>query len=637
MILVYLLITFCAFWVILRRTIEKINNTLIAFSLIFFISTYVSVMCIFFIAIILSPFTSGLLLKASAIYLFFLVLYIFYSKVLVLSLSPLFLVQVTKKNVSKGIAFFLLFILIYVFFSRHLALFGDKLYTSYVYWDFRDNIRIVENFAQGDNFPPQNEGVSGYPNIYHYFWFMIPAIYQVFGLDIAMAYNFASSLALFFLLLTAMGIMKNYVKTRIGYVLLPLFILTHGSLKFVDDIKAVLSKKIFLKDLFLTTRPDMVDFNINGAFGYNGSMWNIFYFLNERQLIFATFALLLYLYILLHVRSFSRCFLIFLGIIYGAFFQWHIFITFMCVIIGLFYGVLCLFFMKKKEEIHKLLLFVGTVSITAIVYYVILRLYISSNPLFDSSSLAASLRINPFFHTMPTYRPSFSHFLMYYVYGYGIRFAFSIYAFYYFFIYRRKVFYLLVATVPIFIFINTVQFAPEQNTAYIYENHKLFRPFNVIMDIFTVTSIIGTIRFLHTLPRMFLVFVILPLTVFSGMISLVGYSFQRPIFVYADFNNVFYKRIRQTPPRSAFIADDYRYVFLAGRRGYASLVFYTGLKVPLERQRSQEQLVNLNTSDEICAFARENDLYHKVDFYLNTQKRFFVDFLHDCKINRKDL
>ena len=277
MILVYLLITFCAFWVILRRTIEKINNTLIAFSLIFFISTYVSVMCIFFIAIILSPFTSGLLLKASAIYLFFLVLYIFYSKVLVLSLSPLFLVQVTKKNVSKGIAFFLLFILIYVFFSRHLALFGDKLYTSYVYWDFRDNIRIVENFAQGDNFPPQNEGVSGYPNIYHYFWFMIPAIYQVFGLDIAMAYNFASSLALFFLLLTAMGIMKNYVKTRIGYVLLPLFILTHGSLKFVDDIKAVLSKKIFLKDLFLTTRPDMVDFNINGAFGYNGSMWNIFY------------------------------------------------------------------------------------------------------------------------------------------------------------------------------------------------------------------------------------------------------------------------------------------------------------------------------------------------------------------------
>lgn len=624
MIFVYFFITFFSFWILFKETLDKVRNYLLKFSLIFFFSTYISTFILFVTATTLSLFTTNLLLKAICIYVTALAVFVFYRRNILKELLKELYKSLSRISFLKVAVVVTIFVGSYSFFSNHLAVKNEEIYTSFVFWDFKWLIRLVENFAKGDNFPPVNESVSGVYQVYHFFWAIIPSTYQILGLNIAQSFNLFSTLSLGFIILVALGFMELYGYSKLAYVVVPIFILTHGSLKFADHLSLFLpSPSLTLQSLF-TSRADLVDFNVDGRFGYNGNMFNVFYFIQERQLIFALFALLIFIYILLHASYFKAKILILFGVLFGLFMQWHFFIWIEFLLVGITYLSLAFVFSKKIID-RKLVIFILTLTITSIMYAVLLKLYINSQPIFNTEFLNQFPKINFDFPTMQNYKFSFVNVLIHYIYAYGIRIYFYLLAFYVSYKINKKAFLLLLAFIPIFVLMNTIQFSSFT----IYDNHKFLKSFNLVMDIFSLIFFLVFAAKSH-ISRIVSLTVIF-FAVFSGLIGLISFFFQKSNVLFFSPKNEHYKKIEKSNPRSVFLTDNEKTVFMAGRKVFYTthVGIYGGLKID-DKKQIHEQISSLSDRQSICIYIQSERLNNEIDYVYLKDKKIFLNVKKDC-------
>lgn len=625
MFIFYTLLSFLTFWTLFKNDIDKAPNFLLKLSLTLFLSTYISTIIIFLIACFLSFFTENLLSKATYLYLS-LVFIILFLKLNVLK-------EIVKDLVNAGIkhsfwktVYFIIFILsIYAFFHNHLRLDQNRILISSVYWDFTWHIRLIENFFQGDNFPPQNESFAGIYHIYHYLWSIIPAIYRVFGLNIAQAINIYTTFFLFGLITAAVGIVQLFYKGRLAFFLVPFFILTHGSFKIIDHLNNILKGNTTLTNLLIFTRPDLIDFNKNGAFGYNGNMINIFYFLEERQLIFACFALLIFIFFLLYIDKFSNKFTLLMAFLFGLFLQWHLFVWIMMVIISTIYILSRLPAIQTKQERKKYLFFLSIFLFISSISFLLLKGYISSHPDFNTDYLKNFPKFNVNFSTNPPeYTFSLIHIVLYYFYLYGIRLLLYIGAYIYFFYKEKKIFLFLLCLIPIFIMINTLQISPLS----IYDNHKLLKPLTMVFDIFAIAALFSITKKLKF--RLLFITLIIFISTVSGTVSFLSFFMKYPQVVYARYSKPIYETIKTTPKKSVFLTDDDIYVFLAGRKTYYAAYLGQNLGInSASRKKITKKVSKMNTKEDVCSYLQKQNLMQKIH-YVYLEARLFLDVEKEC-------
>lgn len=240
----YTIIIFIAYWLLLKKHTAHLGNPLIRISLVYFLSNYLSVFIIFGLACFFSLFSTHLLQKAIFLYTLAVAFYLIYKRQDLTELSSELRIKMAKIHYGKCSFILFLFVTSYFFFSNNLQLKHEQLFTSFIFWDFHWHVASINNFAFGDNFPPQNEAVSGLVNVYHFFFDLIPAIYETLGANLADAINLASSLSLGFLLLTVIGLMNEYAKLSVSFFLMPLVVLSHGSLQFIQTALLIAAHKM---------------------------------------------------------------------------------------------------------------------------------------------------------------------------------------------------------------------------------------------------------------------------------------------------------------------------------------------------------------------------------------------------------
>ncbi|MBI4226445.1 hypothetical protein HY612_05025 [Candidatus Roizmanbacteria bacterium] len=484
-------------------------------------------------------------------------------------------------------------------------------------------MRLIQNFWLGDNFPPQNESVAGLYHVYHYFWAMIPALFEALGLSLVSAINLYSALFFSLVMLTAVGIMEEYFFSKIAYILLPIFIVSHGSLKLFDYLytRAILigwNRQFFEVPVLIGTVH-------GGRFGFNDDMFNVSYFIQERQLIFACLALLIYVYVLLRCKEFSLGFIVASAVFFGLFVQWHIYITIFFIVIGLSYtAIRCVLNGYKKTK--KILLFSFVTTLVSFIFIIGLKVYTYISPEFDYAFLRQFPKINFSFTAYLTQdSTNFLQAFLYYLYGYGFRIIIYIGALIIARKYHKNIFYIWLSAIPIFVLVNTLQFSPLT----VHDNHKWLRPFNLLVDVFSL-SILS-----HRLSKSWLIrsgfLVLILLASISGIVSFLNFAVQTPAKYYADFSSSLFRKISRTDSKSVFLTNDSTYVFLAGRKTYVTK--YLGQKLGIQtdkRQMVQDSLQKLKDTAEMCKFLLSKNLYKTIDYISFTDKSIYIDVKKEC-------
>ncbi len=448
---------------------KYLKSFILNFSFSWFCAQYLLILFLFLSSNFLKFFGLNNVLQKSLIIFIFLML--ISSKKILRNFTLIIRKIKIKVSFDKTLVFSFIFLFSIFFYKPHLKLKDGNIYTSPVYWDFQWHAPLIQNFAFGDNFPPQNESFAGIPITYHYFWGLLVAIYVSTGLDIVNGINFISILTLFFLFTTIIGVGEELFKSKIIGLIAIILTITSSSFRFIYDLQ-LNSSAI----LFLTIKKIML--NTNHPFGYNGNMFNMFYFLAERQMVFGIIFLLCYIVLVFKKEKFSNQLIILFGILTGLFFWGHLFITIM-----VFCSLLFLFlFNIKDKKISLFLLSFFLVFLIVVLFYKIFTYSQWFHP-----EIKNYPKINFNFPTMEEEYPfSIVNSIKYYIFGYGIKIIFVIIGIYLLFKENKNLFLIFLSIIiPTFILINTIQLSPLS----IYDNHKWLKPMNVILDLLTAFTI----------------------------------------------------------------------------------------------------------------------------------------------------
>ena len=168
----------------------------------------------------------------------------------------------------------------YIFFSPHLTDSAGAIRASNVYWDLNIHLPIIQLFALGDNFPAENDSLAGVALTYHFFFDLCVAINTRLGEGFVRGLNYTSIVALAMMLLAGAGLVKELFGSYLAPCVLMVLVVTSGSLRYVFDVESILSTGLvaWFKDV-LYAHPYHAAFVPNNYAGYNGNMFNMFYFL----------------------------------------------------------------------------------------------------------------------------------------------------------------------------------------------------------------------------------------------------------------------------------------------------------------------------------------------------------------------
>ncbi len=258
-------------------------------------------------------------------------------------------IKIDREFIWKTIFLFVPFLFSVFFYKPHLKLENGSIYISPVYWDFKWHAPLVQNFVFGDNYPPENESFSGIPATYHFFWGFETAIYASSGLDLVYGLNYVSILSLFFLLISIIGIGEELFKSFNVGILAAFLTITSSSLRFIDYFSSVSENNLLqiIQGILTNTKhPFLFSFVSSNPYGYNGTMFNMFYFLAERQMVIGVIFLLFFIWLVLNKNKLPNKFLVLIGALMGFYFLWHLFIT-----IIIFCSLLFIFLFDKDKKI----------------------------------------------------------------------------------------------------------------------------------------------------------------------------------------------------------------------------------------------------------------------------------------------
>lgn len=586
------------------------------FSIVFawFSGMYLFTIATFFLTLVYRPFTSFLLLKATYTMLVIIpILLMFWAK----DIGNLFLAlrKLRPKHLLKYkssiiiVACFFLFSI--VFFTPQLALHDNVILTSPAYWDFHWHAALIQNFVYGDNFPPQNEAFSGIPETYHYFWGIVVAIYEVGGLSLVDALNVVSILIFTGLLLGIIGLSEEFFTSKSIGIIAVLLTLTTSSFHALYYFLSLPSQPILktITDIFTNTQhPFQASFIQGSPFNYTGTMFNMFYFLEERQLIFGVVYLLLATWIITKREQLSTSVLFWLGCAMGAFFLWHLYMAIMiaCAL------VIVLIAGKQRKKTAVLLLGFGIIFGAIYLYFKDVMQSLWFQPAAKNFPKINLLFTSTSFHHIPFSIPNL---LGFYGFSYGIKLLFFFAGSIYLWRKQRNLFITFMAIIlPTFLLINTVQLSPEGVT----ENHKWLRAMNVLIDIISA-MILYKIFFIKKkyLLEFIGLFSLFCLTI-SGVIELMPFLNSQPYVIYASYPSPIITAIwENTSPQATFIGDDIQDIQLAGRKVFLGDVL--GGNVGLKMEERQNIIKNINDSKTTSTFCRLTRAYG-IDYVEVTQQ-----------------
>jgi len=563
-----------------------------------FIGQYVSGLIIFSLSVIFNIATSNVLAKSSLLVTTISVIATIFVIFNHFKLSKIRITRIRLPSILKVILVLLSAFLSVAIFTVHLNQRGGIIYTSPTYWDFKIHVPIIQNFAWGDNFPPENMQFTNLPLTYHYFFDFLVAVYASLGLNLVSAVNLLSVISFTAMLLGIIGLAEEFFHSTAIGIIAAIFTLTSSSLRFFDYFATHWGTKFtdMIRGILTNIEhPFVFSFVKGNPFGYNGTMFNMFYFVEERQMIFAVLYLIATLTIFLYIHKLSilRCLLF--GALLGLFFQWHLFATINASLIAL---ILLFTHENRRKKLAVLAGFAITFGIQTLYFKFVTR---SEWFLPDISTFP---RINFNFPTLGTNYPlTLLNAIGYYVYAYGIKIVFLVSGLVALFKRNRNVFWLTTALIiPAFILTNTVQLSPIS----VYDNHKWIRAMNVFVDIVAAYALV--IIFLKKGVVMKLVsilsFILLTL---SGLMEIMPFINSRPTLAYADYGSPVIAKIRMlTKPSDIFLSDDPT-ILLAGRKVFFQGVAGQDFRLDINRRAQMRE--NIYSAPDIPTFCSLTKLF----------------------------
>lgn len=479
--------------------------------------------------------------------------------IVVATLTLLFVVyfyrfKLDLRYADLGVVF--LFLLVsQVLFHNHLKLTADGIYRSEVFWDFAITMSKVNSFSFGNNFPALNPIYSNIPFAYHFFPDVLIALYQSCGLDLVSAINLFSMCMLGFTLSGLVGISEELFCTRSAGFIASLLALTSGSLRFIDDLRNNWDQPLteLVSNLLSNTSHPYYFALQQQQHGYNGNMFNIFYLLQERHLLPGCLLILIAFLFFSRPSSFGRVQALVAGAILGLSMRWGMG-AFICVW-SVCVGVAAL---SRARTLFIILL----VSAPFILLYVLdfSRLGETADYLSISREMP---RLN--FSFAGLYQiPSLGEWILYWIYSYGLKLPLFIAGI----VLLWKTDWgsgkaALVFFVITLVFVNTLQFFPIS----VYDNHKLLRPANFIVDLVVglTLSRLFRLRSWHKAAAVLL----LVLCTLGGAIELVPFLRSMPNVNAISASQTEIESIRaKISPRSVFLTYHPNVILYAGRQLY---------------------------------------------------------------------
>lgn len=506
----------------------------------------------------------------------------------------------------------------YLFFLSQLRTDEGVIKTALIYWDFPIHAPIIQGFSEGDNFPAQNNSLAGVPLTYHFFFDFLTSIYAALGLDLVGSVNTVSTVALGMLLACIFGLTTEIFGSRLCAGIATILAITTGSLRIVYDIQKISNQSFWEWILSISSHPYEVALLPTNVAGYNGNMFNMFYFLAERQMIFASIFLLVAMTVLYYRSFFSIGTLVGIGVAAGWFMQWHLFVTIAVVMMIATTG----FLGKHRTASGALLL-----GMCCLVGYLAFEMRDFTRSDLFFADIKDYPRFNPEFATKDPLDPVSGYpltplnFVWYYLFAYGIKFFIIPLGFIQLWKRNRDFAIITISlALPTFIAINTVQLSPLS----VYDNHKWLRPLNLVLDVVVAFSLTTTFFSRGTFLKGALGVFLVALSTLGGAVELFPYLL--PIRetprekIYSPRMSPLTTLIKSsTPRRAVFMTGNTLETHLAGR-----LTFFsnpsdeggaTGMTVSFRINESSRGIVrariyNAKTIESLCQTAHE----HNVDY-----------------------
>ncbi|MCO6431642.1 MAG: hypothetical protein J5J00_12335 [Deltaproteobacteria bacterium] len=505
------------------------------------------------------------------------------------------------------------------FYSHHLIRDGD-IYRTQIYWDFTVIFPIVQSFVAGDNFPPENPLFSGVQLTYHYLPSLLVAVYSTFGLDLPDAINLFSIIQFSLLMLTVTAAGEEFFESKAAGLVAALLLATSGSLRFVSEFAGRKNQTVseIISELYYNEQHPYLFALLQGnPFGYDGNMFNVFYYLQERQLLLAGSLLMIGLLIVYRRERLALFEAIAAGILFGFLFHWHIAAAMILLWSLFFFSVLCA---HRSKSIA-----ITAACMMAFGLNVVWTKATINAPQFQSL-LNDFPKINFGFIEPPNVVRDFSivRFFDYWVYSYGFRLP--VIALGFSLLLRRNrcaALLLLCTAIPTFIALNTVQFFPLN----IHENHKFLKLLDIPLALACAYGIVR-IWSLKSFVSPVAAVVIAVAATLSGLIEIVPYLRSRPEVRMADTSIEPVEILKKnTPPDSVFVTPRATLVLMAGRR-----LFHTNLSdlngnrelydhylKHRERHSSVMEIYGSRTVSELCKLTAKNGIDYIEPLVLRTR------------------
>lgn len=350
-----------------------------------------------------------------------------------------------------------------------------------------------------------------------------------------------------------------------------------------------------------TASPFNNSFIFNSPFHYDGVMFNLFYFLEERHLFVAPVFLLFCIWITVNRNNFSLKTLTIFGALMGGFFYWNVFVALM-IPLGLLFVLL--FDSNRKTT---LALLVGCASVVGIQYeWLKHALQVSGvyNP-----DIANYPRFNYSFATVISNNSAPTTLLAiarYYIFAYGLKVILAPIGF--FMIWKKNkhmAIIFLAFTIPIFIVINTLQISPSG----VGENHKFLLNMNIILDLAAAYVLLAMFR--KNISFRITAFVFLFFLTISGVIEDVPFINSSPSSIYADYSPTSLSRVIQdySAPQSVFLGKDTKQIQLAGRKIFVGVSAGDDSSISMaQRETIGAQIYQSNSKASLCQQLGSNPL-----------------------------
>lgn len=534
---------------------ELFRSQLLSLAFSWFAGQFLAGLAICQIASLLSAFSGGLLGKAVWIYSLLCAIWLAWNW---RAFSSAAVEGAVPGAFRLGIASLPAFAVPLLIFPQHIGLCGQFLCHSHAYGDFAAHYPLVQTFVLGDNFPPSSEGCAGMPMMYHFYYSLLLAIYSVIGAGFPEVFTVGSVLTTGFLMLLLLGLCEELSGSRAAGVWACVLFLTQASLRFINEVISVWQDGI--ADTWAVARaaakdPYAYGFLSGGAIPYNGNMYNLYYLVAERHLIFAC-GLLLCAMALVHARHrFGHRELVGIGSLMGLVFFWHLYAA---IAIG---GLLVLLVAIGPRKSHTISLCTGFAVLFVLQVLPMAYLFLGR----DTADLGAPIvKFNTAFFAMKQAQdPAFYHYLGSILFGYGVKPLVAWQGFRYLRSRDPEGARILGLTVCLlFLLINSVSIAGLS----VLNNHKFLKPMDMLIDILAGIELARMVAALRPARWLLAAPLVLLLTA-SGLIENVPYYFSRSDFIYSFYPSPIAQAVEKNSlPRDVFQSDYPREILLAGRR-----------------------------------------------------------------------